>query len=118
MTAKRKEAIVGLREVLIKRRDALRRALAGDMAGLQMVQSGHGNGDMVDGAMNSTQHDVSSQLVQVESRELEHIESALERMRFGNFGNCAQCQIEIPMVRLNALPYAFNCVSCQRKLDS
>lgn len=110
----RKEAILSLREILVKRRDALRKALACEMDDLQKVQTGHSNGDMIDGAIKSERDYVSSQLAEVESQELERVENALEQIRTGHYGICETCENVIPIVRLNALPCATRCVKCQR----
>jgi len=75
-------------------------------------------GDVVDAALDSAQDEISSQLAEVESRELASIEKALERMREGAFGQCAECEKAIPMARLNALPYATLCIECQRLAES
>jgi DnaK suppressor protein len=56
-------------------------------------------------------------LAEVESRELVSIENALERMREGNYGTCAACAESIPLARLQALPYATNCIRCQREAE-
>ena len=74
-------------------------------------------GDVVDFALDSAQHEINSQLAEVESRELASIENALERMRAGHFGACEQCATRIPMARLNALPYATLCIDCQREAE-
>ena len=58
---------------------------------------------------------LSSQLAEVESRELRHVEQALERMRDGGYGLCERCSLKIPVARLNALPYATSCIDCQRE---
>ena len=63
------------------------------------------------------QDEISSQLAEVESRELTRIEYALERMRNGQFGICEGCGTNIPMARLNALPYATYCIKCQREAE-
>ena len=109
----RKDAILQMREILIVRRDALRKALAGDLSLLQELRE-QTAGDVVDFALDSAQHEINSQLAEVESRELASIENALERMRTGHFGVCEGCSIKIPMARLNALPYATLCIDCQR----
>ena len=41
------------------------------------------SGDMLDAALDSAQDEISSQLAEVESRELTQIETALERMLGG-----------------------------------
>ncbi|NLE37289.1 MAG: TraR/DksA family transcriptional regulator [Pirellulaceae bacterium] len=112
----RKEAILNLREVLIKRRDALRRVLAGDLSSLKELK-GQASGDVVDAALDSVHDEISSQLAQVESQELARTENALERMRDGHYGICEGCGTNIPMARLNALPYATYCIKCQREVE-
>jgi DnaK suppressor protein len=112
----RKDAILSMRQVLVKRRDALRKALAGDLSLLKEMKA-QTSGDMVDAALDSVQDEISSQLAEVESRELTRIEYALERMRSGQFGVCEGCNTPIPMARLNALPYATYCIKCQREAE-
>ncbi len=117
MTMKnRKEAILNQHQVLIKRRDALRKALAGDLSLLKELKA-QKSGDVVDAALDSVQDEISSQLAEVESRELARIENALERMREGQYGICEACGCNIPMARLNALPYATLCIKCQREAE-
>ena len=112
----RKEAILNMRQVLIKRRDALRKALAGDLSLLKELRQ-QTTGDVVDAALDSVQDEISSQLAEVESRELARIEYALEHMRNGRCGICEGCGCNIPLARLNALPYATFCVKCQREAE-
>jgi DnaK suppressor protein len=112
----RKDAILNMRQVLIKRRDALRKALAGDLSLLNELKA-QSSGDVVDAALDSVQDEISSQLAEVESRELSRIEYALETMRSGHYGVCEGCGTSIPMARLNALPYATYCIECQREAE-
>lgn len=112
----RKDAILNLRQVLIKRRDALRKALAGDLSSLKELRE-QTTGDVVDFALDSAQDEISSQLAEVESRELSHIERALEQMRDGQYGVCEGCETNIPLARLQALPYATTCINCQREAE-
>ena len=112
----RKDSLLNLRAILVKRRDALRSALAGDLTLLKELRS-ESPGDVVDAAYDSAQDEISSQLAEVESRELASIENALERMKDGKYGQCEVCGGRIPMARLNALPYATMCIECQRDLE-
>ena len=112
----RKDAIVNMHQVLIMRRDALRKALAGDLSLLKELRA-QASGDVVDAALDSVQDEISSQLAEVESRELAQIETALERMREGEYGLCETRSTNIPMMRLNALPYATMCIECQRQAE-
>jgi len=109
----RKESIKNMRELLVTRRDALRKALAGDLSMLQQLRE-QTSGDVVDAALDAAQDEISSQLAEVESRELASIEKALVRMKKGDYGLCEVCEGKIPLMRLKALPYATNCIECQR----
>ena len=97
----RKEAIYKLRQVLMRRRDALRKALAGDLSSLLELRQ-QSSGDMLDAALDSAQDEISSQLAEVESRELAQIEKALERMRNGTYGICEVSGKPIPLARFPA----------------
>ena len=110
----RKDALLALHKLLVVRRDALRRALAGDISLLKEMGTSGGSGDSADIAMDLTQNEVSSKLAELESRELGRIERAIEKLKDGSFGSCENCNRKIPMARLNALPYTTTCVSCQR----
>ena len=111
----RKEALAKLRDVLLHRREALRKALDGDLSMLQALpQDG---GDVIDAAMDTAQDEISSQLVEVESRELSQIEDALNRLRDGRYGECDHCDKPIPLARLQAVPYAISCIECARKQE-
>lgn len=112
----RKDALKNMRAILVKRRDALRSALAGDLTLLKELRS-ESPGDVIDAAYDSAQDEISSQLAEVESRELASIENALERMKDGTYGQCEVCSGRIPMARLDALPYATMCIGCQRDLE-
>lgn len=112
----RKDAIINLRQVLVKRRDALRKALAGDLSMLKELRD-QSTGDVVDAALDSAQDEINSQLAEVESRELAYIENALEQMREGRYGMCEGCDANIPLARLQALPYATLCINCKREAE-
>ncbi len=112
----RNEAISNLRKVLLKRRDALRNALAGDLSLLNDLR-GEAHGDVIDYALDAAQDEISSQLAEVESRELANIEHALISMREGTYGQCDNCEESIPLARLQALPYATLCIRCQRESE-
>lgn len=113
----RKDSIMKLHGMLVNRRDALRKALAGDLSLLKALPEQTG-GDVVDAALDAAQDEISSQLAEVESRELAQIDSALERIRQGSYGQCDICNGKIPLARLNALPYAVTCIECQRTAET
>jgi len=112
----REAEIRKLRNVLLKRRDAIRKALAGDLSGLDVLREQAG-ADAVDFALDAEHGEISSQLAELESRELVQIERALERMEDGTYGICEVTGRPIPLARLRALPYATTRVEAQRELE-
>ncbi len=67
----RKEAIRTLHQVLMKRRDALRKALAGDLSSLKELRE-QTSSDVVDAALDSAQDEISSQLAGRHPRRAEN----------------------------------------------
>lgn len=112
----RKTSLQQMREILIQRRDALRQALAGDDSLLKEMSQNSG-GDEVDFALDCSHGEISSQLAEVESRELQYIENALKQFEEGTYGQCEACKNNIPMARLQALPYATFCITCKLKAE-
>lgn len=112
----RRDTILNMRQILIKRRDALRKALAGDLSLLKELRAQNA-GNVVDAALDSVQDEMTTQVAEVESRELSRIEYALERMRQGSLGICEGCGANIPIDRLEALPHVTYCIHCQREAE-
>ena len=112
----RKDAIEKLRDTLMRRREALRRALAGDLSLLQELHQ-EKTGDVLDAAADTVQDELNSQLIEAESRELAAIDDALARIERGRYGQCEACGKAIPLTRLRAIPYAVDCIGCRRKAE-
>ncbi|TWT42853.1 TraR/DksA family transcriptional regulator [Botrimarina hoheduenensis] len=113
----RKDSIIQIKELLVRRRDALRRALAGDLSLLEQLRE-QGGSDILDCALDSAHGEISSRLAEVESRELASIEKAIERIRDGVYGHCELCEGKIPLLRIKALPYATMCIECQQGVEN
>ncbi len=112
----RKQTIEKLRQVLLKRRQALRKALAGELSELVELNRA-ARGDEVDMALDSAYDEMNAQLAELESRELAQIEKALERIEDGTYGICEVTGKPIPLARLQALPYTTVRVEAQRELE-
>ena len=111
----RNDAMDSLRAELVTRRDALRAALQGDLTALRALSLA--SGDIADFALDTAQDEVTSQIAEVESLELQQIEEALTRIQSGAYGECNDCGKAIPLARLEALPYATLCIKCQTKAE-
>jgi DnaK suppressor protein len=97
------------------RRAELRKRLGGELEDLNSMNA---SGDIADAAFDSGTEEVSSQLAELEARELSQIERSLIRLKQGTYGTCEVCQAKIPVARLNALPFSTTCISCQREMEN
>lgn len=113
--ARKVDALLRLHARLVARRDSLRKALNGDLDSLREYHSTFDVGDNVDAAVDTANDEISSQLAEIESRELGQIEHALKRITAGIYGRCEFCSGKITEARINALPYATSCIDCQRE---
>ncbi|MBV1856478.1 TraR/DksA family transcriptional regulator [Catellatospora tritici] len=76
-----------------------------------------GPGDIADAgslASESAQHELVSAALQ---EQLHRLETALERWHAGTLGACQTCGGQIPLGRLELMPWAVHCVPCQSRAD-
>lgn len=69
--------------------------------------------DPVDLAVRNYSKNVQLALSENESRQLELIDEALERLEDKEYGVCQNCEKEIHPKRLAAIPWARYCLDCQ-----
>jgi DnaK suppressor protein len=113
----RRDALLRLHKTLTARRAELRKRLGADLAQLGAQKTGSA-ADVADAAFDHTGEELSSQLADLEARELNQVERALLRLKQGTYGLCEACGAKIPVARLNVLPYSTLCIKCQRESES
>lgn len=113
----RQDALLRLHKSLVARRDELRKRLGGELNDLRNSQS-NDSGDAADLAFDSGSEEVSSQLAEIESRELTQVDRALLRLKQGTYGLCEGCGKKINVARLDALPFSTTCIQCQREMET
>ena len=113
----RRDALLRLNKTLTARRTELRKRLGADLAQLGSQKLSTVAGDAADAAFEHTGEELSSQLAELEARELNQVERALLRLKQGTYGLCEGCGSKIPVSRLNVLPYSTLCIKCQRELE-
>lgn len=112
----RKAQLQKMKDVLLRRLDALRQAMNGDDNLLRNFSQQTG-GDVVDFACDSANVEIGSQLAEAGAREINRIETALKNLKDGSYGQCEACEKPIPLARLQALPYATLCIHCKRAAE-
>ena len=73
--------------------------------------------DIADRAASSYNKEFLFHQSNSERQLLQMVESALERIREGNFGQCISCGEEINAKRLEAVPWTRYCLECQEKME-
>jgi DnaK suppressor protein len=73
--------------------------------------------DIADKAANSYNKEFLFHQSSSERQLLQMVESSLERMRQGSFGQCISCGEEINFKRLDAVPWTRYCFACQEKVE-
>jgi DnaK suppressor protein len=101
-----------LEEMLLTRALELARSLA-ERNQIAVEQSA----DAIDATLLAAERETSARNLTQESQLLREVEAARVRMREGTFGICLRCEEEIAPKRLQAIPWAALCVSCQAKVE-
>jgi len=120
----KKAEMMSFRDLLL----ALRVRLRGDVS--QMADAtlkknrSEANGDlssmpihMADIGSDNFEQEFTLSLMESEGGTLEQIETSLERIEDGTYGQCEECGLKIPKTRLKAVPYATMCVKCASELE-
>jgi len=74
-------------------------------------------GDVIDESCGNATKEVMFTNYTESRKQLHKIEAALERIDSGEFGICAVCGGPIGLKRLQALPWANNCIECQEQCE-
>lgn len=76
-----------------------------------------GPGDFIDNSCgNACKENMFASYSQNRTR-LRKVELALKRISMGDFGICADCGDTIGLKRLQAVPWATNCIACQEQSE-
>jgi DnaK suppressor protein len=73
--------------------------------------------DLADKAANSYTKEFLFGMTNTDRTILNMIDEALKRIKTNEYGLCATCQGDMQQKRLEAVPWAKNCISCQEKIE-
>ncbi len=83
-----------------------------------MEADGEATQDIADKAANSYTKEFLFSLSNTERELLQMLDDALFRIEGHRYGVCASCEEEMNLKRLEAVPWARLCISCQEKQES
>ncbi len=115
--ADRDQDIRTIREALQKRRRDLLGANEATREELAALKSQERDPEYEEGAQAELADYTLSQLIESQRRELMLIDAAFQRMDVGQFGTCVDCGIDIPIERLEAVPFAIRCEEDARRRE-
>ena len=72
---------------------------------------------LADVSSDNYEQEFTLELMENKGESLERIEVALEKISNGTYGFCEECGKKIKKARLEAIPYAEYCISCQANLE-
>lgn len=73
--------------------------------------------DALDEVQHAAERELAIRNLDRESNLLRNVRGALARIEEGNFGVCLHCEEDINPKRLNAVPWAPYCITCQEMAD-
>jgi len=76
-----------------------------------------GTQDLADKASNAYTKEFLYSLSNTDREVLQKVDEALVRLETGGFGQCLECGAEINRKRLEAVPWASHCITCQEKRE-
>ena len=113
-----KEALAGVRLRLEQERASLRSDIEALAADNQAPQDDAGIGNhMADDATEVFARERNLALRSNTRDLLAQVDAAIERLDAGRYGICARCGQKIAPNRLEALPYAIYCITCQAQIE-
>ena len=102
-----------IKENLLVERDALFAKLNGNDLSVDDTETP----DPVDLAVQNYSKNVLLAVSENDSRQLQMIDEALQRIEDEEYGNCLNCGKDIMPKRLQAVPWARYCLNCQELVE-
>lgn len=73
--------------------------------------------DLFDQIQRASERDMAIGNLERESKRLREVQTALGRIHQGTYGICLDCEEEISIKRLTAVPWTESCIACQEAVD-
>ena len=106
----------GYREKLVQKKKEMLEAYSKNM-NYGKEADGEGAQDIADKASNSYTKEFLFSLSNSERDTLQLVDEALSRIEEESYGVCVVCEDEMDKKRLEAVPWAKRCISCQEKQE-
>ena len=105
-----------IEELLLEKRRAPTQTLGRELDELVNQEKGH-RSDLEEIASEANDHDSVCEIMDNQSSQIGQIDTALQKIAEGSYGVCEDCGGEIAWARMEALPFASQCIECKRKAE-
>ena len=95
----------------------LHNELSDEMLGLSRNIKQPVDRNMIDAAAENEDKEINQIEDMMEENQLHKIETALQKINDNTYGVCEDCGANIPIERLEVIPYALYCVKCEEKRE-
>jgi DnaK suppressor protein len=107
-----------IRQILEKLKDDTIREIRKSVKnGTEAVAAIEPGGDIYDQASSERDRELGLLLGDREREKIHSIDEALLRINEGDYGICEECDEDIPLGRLKAMPFTRHCVKCKSELE-
>jgi DnaK suppressor protein len=103
-----------LKTALQNKRSELARAIRAQSS--QLIVDG-GEHELIDRIHGMSRREEAVTFMDALTRTLAAVDSALLAMKDGSYGSCSECGAAISSRRMQAIPWAANCIRCQEAID-
>lgn len=118
MATKPKKKWKEISDILQQMKDSTLREINKTLkSGAETLTINEPSGDIYDQASSERDRELGLILGDREREKLHSIDEALLRIDEGEYGICEECEEEIPLGRLKAMPFARHCVKCKSDLE-
>lgn len=118
MATKNRKKWKEITDILLQMKDGTLREIHKTLkSGTDTLTIGEPSGDIYDQASSERDRELGLLLGDREREKLHAIDEALLRIDEGEYGVCEECEEEIPLGRLKAMPFARHCVRCKSDLE-
>src|SRR2546422_11286335 len=100
------------RDILERKKEEI---LASAPARTPTTEPGSKSGDWIDQSSQESDLHVHLAMKQTDTKLLRAIEEAIHRLDQGTYGICMDCEEEIRLARLDAVPWTRVCIKCKER---
>ena len=111
------EKMEEMKGILLKMKEDTLKEISKAVKSGSDVKSGEPSGDIYDQASSERDRELGLLLGDREREKIHSIDEALLRIAEGEYGICEECDEDIPLGRLKAMPFTRHCVKCKSDLE-